>query len=162
YGGGVEIEVQLEEGSLIVRATVAGSILLGIYSAVADYKGFKESVVEMCDDAREFAVDVCGPFIQKAGVAKEDVYRFERRLKTPGRLYRISKRLDKLERSVNELSPREVQKELARLKGELDSVSKDLSGPERKAIESALKRPKLPPPERWPAPDHPKVGIRHD
>lgn len=89
YGGDVEIEVQIEEGSLITRVTVAGSILLGVYGFVANYKGFKEGVVEMCNDAR----DVCGPFITKAGVAKEDVYRFERRLKTPGKLYRFSKRL---------------------------------------------------------------------
>ena len=70
YGGGVEVEVQIEEGSLITRITVAGSLLLGAYSVIADYKGFKESVVEMCDDAREFAVDVCGPFIKKAGRAE--------------------------------------------------------------------------------------------
>ena len=90
YGGDVEIEVQIEEGSLITRLTVAGLIIGGMYSHVADYKGFKESVVELCDDAREFAVDVCAPFIKKAGVPKEDVYRFERRLKTPGKLYRLS------------------------------------------------------------------------
>lgn len=74
-------------------------------SHIADYKGFKESIVEICEDAKEFAIDVCGPFVKKAGVPKEDVYRFERRLKTPGKLLRISKRLDKLQNSVNELSP---------------------------------------------------------
>ncbi len=82
YGGDVEIEVQIEEGSLITRVTVAGLLLIGeVYSHVADYKGFKDSVVELCDDAREFAVDVCAPFVKKAGVPEEDVYRFERRLK---------------------------------------------------------------------------------
>jgi hypothetical protein len=48
YGGDVEIEVQLEEGSLRARITVVGtlSVLLGTYSFVANYKGFKESIVE--------------------------------------------------------------------------------------------------------------------
>lgn len=85
YGGEVEIEVQIEEGSLVTRVTVVGSIfsvLLATYGFVANYKGFKEGVVEMCGDAREFAVDVCTPFIKKAGVPNEEVHRSERRLKT--------------------------------------------------------------------------------
>lgn len=44
----------------------------------------------------------------------------------------------------------------------MDSVAEDISEPERKAVETALKRPKLPPPDRWPVPDEPKVGIRRD
>lgn len=111
YGGGVAIEVEIEEGSLRTRITVisvALNILNGanwISSTVADLKGFQEGVAQLCDNAREFAVDVCNPFIAKAGVSKEEVYRFERRLKTPGRLYRFSKQLRKLEGSVDDLSP---------------------------------------------------------
>lgn len=162
YGGGVEIDVQIEEGSLVTRVTVVGALLLAVHSHVADYKGFRESIVEICEDAKEFAVDVCSPFVKKAGVSKEDVYRFERRLKTPGKLLRISKRLDKLQNSVNELSPRALQKELANLRVELDSVAEDISESERATVESALKRPKLPPPAQWPVPDQPKVGVRRD
>jgi hypothetical protein len=162
YDGGVEIDVQIEEGSLITRITVTGSLLLSAYSGIADYKGFKESVVEMCDDAREFAVDVCSPFVKKAGVPKEDVYRFERRLKTPGKLYRLSKRLDKLEHSVSELSPRDIQRELASLRAELDAATTDISEPDRKAILTGLKRPKLPPPQKWPVPDAPKVAVGNE
>jgi hypothetical protein len=163
YGGGVEIEVQIEEGSLVTRITVIGALVLsGVYSHIADYKGFKESIGEMCEDAREFAVDVCSPFVQKAGVSKDEIYRFERRLKTPGKLLRISRRLDKLQHSVNELSPRDVQKELASLRRELDAVTKDLSEAEKKAIETGLKRPKLPSPANWPAPEESKVAVRGD
>jgi hypothetical protein len=163
YDGGVEIEVELEEGSLIVRVTVVGAIFVGgVYSHVADYKGFKESVVELCDDAREFAIDVCAPFIKKAGVPKEDVYRFERRLKTPGKLYRISRRLEKLEKSVNELSPASVQRELAKVRAELDSATADLSAEEKTAIESKIRPPKLPPPQKWPDVEPPKLAVRED
>jgi len=161
YGGGVEIEVQIEEGSLITRITVAGMLFVGgAYSHIADYKGFKESVVELCGDAKEFAVDVCGPFVNKAGVPEEDVYRFERRLKTPGKLYRLSKRLDKLEHSINELSPRDVQKELAKIRAQLESVTKDLSAAEKSQIEIGLRRPKLPPPERWPISEPLKAAVQ--
>jgi hypothetical protein len=162
YGGGVEIDIQIEEGSLITRVTVVGSLLLGAYSTMADYKGFKDSVVEMCADAREFAIDVCSPFVRKAGVPKEDVYRFERRLKTPGKLYRLSKRLEKLEHSVNELSPRAIQKELASLRAELDTATQDMSASDRGKILAGLKRPKLPPPEKWPVPDEPKIAVGNE
>jgi hypothetical protein len=162
YGGDVEIDIQIEEGSLITRITVVGGLLLGAYSTIADYKGFKDSVIEMCDDAREFAVDVCSPFVKKAGVPKEDVYRFERRLKTPGKLYRLSKRLEKLEHSVSELSPRDIQKELASLRAELDAATKDISDLDRDRILAGLKRPKLPAPEKWPIPDEPKVAVGNE
>jgi hypothetical protein len=77
---------------------------------------------------------VCVPFIKKAGVPKEDVYRFERRLKTPGKLYRLAKRLDKLEHSIGELSPMDVQKELANIRTDLESVTQDMSVPEKSAV----------------------------
>ena len=72
--GGVVVDVELEDGSLIVRVTVigllTGHLALEVYGKVADYKGFKESVVEHCDDAQEFAVDVCEPFRKKAGATR--------------------------------------------------------------------------------------------
>ncbi|SFI62602.1 hypothetical protein [Bradyrhizobium sp. Gha] len=162
YGGEVEIEVQIEEGSLVDRITVIGSLLLAAHGHIADYKGFKESVVDMCDDAREFAIDVCAPFIKKAGVPKEDVYRFERRLKTPGKLYRFSKRLEKLEHSVGELSPHDVQKELGSLRAELDFITEHLSPQERQALDPILNRPELPPPKEWPIPEEPKFAVRKE
>lgn len=162
YGGEVLVHVELEEGSLRTRIAIAGTIALGVYGAVANYKGFKESIVAMCEDARDFSVDVCQPFTAKAGVPFKDIYRFERRLKTPGKLYRISKRLEKLERSVSDLSPKDVQKELSNLRGELDSVAEDLTETELKIVEKVLRRPKLPPPSKWPEPPAPKAVSRRD
>ena len=59
----------------------------------------------------------------------------ERRLKTPGKLYRLSKRLDKLEHSVSELSPKDMQKEPASIRAELESVTKDMSPSEKSVTE---------------------------
>jgi hypothetical protein len=138
------------------------SVLLGTYSFVANYKGFKESIVEGCEDARDFAVEVCDPFVKKAGVPPEEVYRFERRLKTPGKLYRLTKRLNKLAKSVDNLSPKDVRKELAGLRAELESIGKHLSQSEREALDPMLKRPKLPPPQQWPDPEGAKAAVRND
>lgn len=160
YGSGVIVEIELEEGSLVTRITIIGSLLLAASGHIADYKGFKESVVEMCDDAREFAVDVCAPFVKKAGVPEEDVYRFERRLKTPGKLYRLSKRLQRLESGAADLSARQVQRELAQLRAELDGIAGDLSQQEMQALEKGLKTKRLPPPQKWPVnPEPPKQAV---
>jgi hypothetical protein len=136
--------------------------VLGIYSGVANYRGFKESIVEMCNDARDFSVDVCGPLSEKAGVPVKDIYRFERRLKTPGKLYRITNRLERLERSLSELSPKDVQKELGRLRGELNATADDLTQDELRVVEKALRRPKLPPPRKWPEPEPSRVLLRRE
>jgi hypothetical protein len=162
FGGDVRVHVELEQGSLRTRIAVYGAIALGTYGAVANYKGFKESVVAMCEDAREFAVDVCDPFTEKAGVASNDVYRFERRLKTPGKLYRITRRLEKLQRSVPELSAKDIQKELASLRGDLNLVAEDVTAIELREIENALRRPRLPPPAKWPEPQAPRVILRKE
>jgi hypothetical protein len=138
-----------------------GSILLGTYGAIADYKSFKESVVEMCADAREFAADLCGPFTTKAGVPKDEIYRFEKRLKTPGKLYNLSRDLERLERSTTELSPRDVQRELSRMRAKLDRIAADLSAHEMEAVTSSLKTRRLPPPQKWPDNEGPPKHAIH-
>lgn len=165
YGGGVTIDVELEEGSLRSRITVlghVGAVLLGTYGFIAGYKGFKEGIHEMCDDAREFAVDVCAPFIKKAGVAKEDVYRFERRLKAPGKIYRLSSRLETLERSINDLSPNAIKSELAKARSDLDALANELSDEDMKFIRERLPKKGLPAPSKWPEPELQKVAIKQD
>jgi hypothetical protein len=166
YGGGVTILVEIEEGSLRTRVTVIAitlNVLQGAhfaYSTIADLKGFQEGVSELCDQAREFGVDVCEPFVRKAGVPKEDVYRFERRLKTPGKLYRFSKHLEKLQRSVDELSPKTLKEELARLRAELDVIESDLSVQDRRALEGVIRSRRLPTPRNWPRPESAKLAVR--
>ncbi len=162
YGGGVAIDVELEEGSLRTRVTVIGSIMLATYGTIGGYKGFKESVVELCNDARDFAVDVCGPVVAKAGVEKEEVYRFERRLKTPGKIYRLSKRLETIERSIGDLSPKAIQAELAKARFELDALAGDLSQEEMHFVREKLPPKKLPKPSDWPEQELPRVALKPD
>ncbi len=61
---------------------------------------------------------------------------------------------------MSELSPKDVQKELAKIRAELDTVTKDMSPSEISLVAAGLQRQKLPPPERWPVPDPPKVAVQ--
>lgn len=162
YGPDVIVQIELEEGSLRTRITVLGAIALASYGAVANYKGFKESVIELCDDARDFAVDVCKPFVRKAGVSEEEVYRFERRLKTPGKLYRLNKHLERLQRSVSDLSANALNKELAKARAELRDIEGDLTQADAIQLEKALNLERLPPSSHWPEPEPQKVVIARD
>src|SRR5262249_82804 len=90
----VSIDVDIETGSAWTWVTVAGSIAFGVYGGIANYKGFKESIVEIEKDARNFGQLVRDYVTNAAG--PERVYRAERRTMTPGRLRRLTDRLEQL------------------------------------------------------------------
>lgn len=146
----VLINVEIEEGSLIGRVTAFGAILLAATSLISNYKGVKDAVKDMCEDARSFGGDVCAKAIDLAGVNEKQVHRVERRTKTVGKLGRLLSDVDRLQKSVNELSPAQMRKELGRLNHELQIIAKDLEPAETKTLEKVLEHTKLPPPKKWP------------
>lgn len=160
YGGGVEVIVELEEGSLRTRVTVVGTIVIGLYSGIANYSGFKQSVGELCNDAQTFAADVCRPFLRKAEASDDQLYRFERRLKTPGKLRRLSRHLERIERQAADLSPNNLAKELAAARNELLQIADDVSAAELKTIGKLILPATLPPPEKWPDVEHTKAAVK--
>ncbi len=136
------VDVRLEEGSLRTWVSVAG--VLTIYGAIADYKGFKESVQEMCKDAREYSMDVCGEFTAAAHVNKSQVFRVERRLKTPGRLNRLLKKLEQLDRVAEKMGTDKLQDELKEVQRELAAIQNELSDEDNKVLQRALVFENLP------------------
>jgi hypothetical protein len=166
YGGNVTIDVKLEGGSLKVWVTVGGiinALYIG-YGVVADYKGFKEGIVELCSEAREFGIDVCGAFTQKAGASKRQIYRVEKRLKAPGKINRLIKKLESLDRMANTLSKAEMRRQLDSVKRDLDLLEKDMTSEEIEGLQNSLKFKNLPPlrdlPERQQGREMPKAALR--
>ena len=159
----VEITVDVVEGSVKGRVTAIG-ILIGGFAFVADYKGFKEGVVEICQDARSFGADVCDKAVELANVAKRYIVRTERRTKTSGKLGRLLSDLDKLQNSVDSLSPAQVKGELSRLNRELELIARDLAPVEQQKLGKILDQTKLPPPRKWPQQDAepPKTALKED
>jgi hypothetical protein len=91
-----EIEVRLESGSLKSWTKVIGPLLV-IYGVIANYKGFKESTIEIVHYAQSFGGSVIEKFVQENHVAPPQVFRTERRTKTPGKLLRALKAREWLE-----------------------------------------------------------------
>jgi hypothetical protein len=121
YGGNVTIDVRLEGGSLKVWMTVVGvlsAIHIG-YGTVADYKAFKESIGELCNDARKFGFEVCDAFTDTAGASKRQVFRVEKRLTTPGKIKRLIRKLEAIDQMTDKLSKSEMRRQLASIKRDL-------------------------------------------
>jgi hypothetical protein len=142
YGGGVTVDVRLEEGSLRTWVSVAG--VLAVYGAIADYKGFKESIQEMCKDAREYSVDVCGAFTDAAKANKGQIYRVERRLKTPSKINRVLKKIEQLDKAAETMGTDKLQDQLKDVQEELQAIQSELSEEDRKKMRQALNFENLP------------------
>ncbi len=173
YGRHFEIEIIVEEGSGKVRVKViVGTLVVALealhvtYSTIADYKGFKESIGELCKDARAFGDIVCNKVPAAIGVETSHVYRKERRLSTPGRLGRVIERVEQLEANYNDLTPSQVREQLRDIKRQLGRISEDVSSSDMEIIEKALTTPKLGSPIKWPEPplgglERVAISVRH-
>lgn len=96
YHGNVWVDIRIDEGSVFMRASVLGT--LAWLSFIGGYKGFKDSAVEAVHDARVAAEWISESFIQEAKPKDSQIYRIERRSKTPGKILRLSRRLEELDR----------------------------------------------------------------
>jgi len=154
----VTLDVLLEGGSLWVRITVVGSIFLTVYGAIADYKGFKDSISELCKDAREFGYDVCGEVLKLTGASEKQILRVEKRTMTPGRLSRVIQSVEKL-KTESTVDALQRDRELTKILRELRAIRRDLTPQEAELLEKVFREADFPlqlPNERA---DIPRVGL---
>lgn len=152
----VEVNLNLEEGSLKVTAAVVGA-LFSTYYFVGNYKAFKEGVVEICKDANNFGYDFCDKFLMRAGIVQSQISKQEVKLETPSRLRSL---MDDLEKLSDESLPEELRRQslplesrrirLSNLATKLDLILHDVSSQEQLAITNSLKFENLPPISQWP------------
>jgi hypothetical protein len=152
----VEVNLNLEEGTLKVVAAVVGT-LFSTYYFVGNYKAFKEGVVEICKDANDFGYDFCDKFLNSAGIVKSQVSKQDVKLETPGKLRGL---LNDLEKLNDDSLPEELQRQilpseslrirLSRAATELQEILTDLSEEEQHAIINSLKFESLPAVSQWP------------
>jgi hypothetical protein len=119
-------------------------LLLATYSAVADYKGFKESLAEMNRDARMFGQLVLDGIRSNLGATNDQVIRAERRTMTPGRIHRVINRLEQLNEFGPKLSDREREKQMRRIARELRAIEYDLTPQEAEKLHENLVYENLP------------------
>jgi hypothetical protein len=132
---------------------------------VGNYKGFKESVLEMCKDARRFGFNVCQKFQSAAGTSEKQIYRVEKRLKTPGRISRLIRRMERLEENLDKLDHQQVRQELIDAGQQLEIILLDLPVEDTDILQQQLRYRNLPPIKQWPEPlpsrDHSPQAVVH-
>jgi hypothetical protein len=155
YHGNVTIDIRLEEGTIKVWATVIG--VLGVlhvgYGVIADYKGFKEGVVAVCEDAQKFATFVSDHFVKDAAATPLQTFRVERRLKVPGKIRRVIVELEKLENA--QLTEPELSSRLAEVRRNIAQIERTLGAPEIDGLNQILVHfESLKQPEKFPPPSN--------
>ena len=107
-----EIEVVLEEGSLRGWCKVIGiGLLVGTYHVAVDYKSLKENLPLIVHDARAYGETFFETFLPAIHIPSQQVYRTERRTKTPGKLLRVLERHEWLIAHRSQLSAEVFKRE---------------------------------------------------
>jgi len=152
YEQPVEIAVELVGGTLLAKVRLAGRIFFVVFTGYASIDGAINTTEKLCKSANLFGDYVCSSFIKEAKAKPEQVERIERRLKTPGKLRRILKQMERLDMNATRMSKDELQSELHKTKLELENAMKDLDEADQKALENLGFR-RLPPYRNWPTQD---------
>jgi hypothetical protein len=144
-------EVELVDGSLKAKAALVGALM--VYGAIADYKGFKESLAEMAHDARAFATTIQEtiPQIvsQKRDISRQDV-RKGKIVVTAEELSKLIERLEKLKEKSKTISPAELSAELEKVERGFIFLRRNLDKEDLAIATRHLAEGKFPLPERQP------------
>ena len=146
YRREVEIEVLLVEGSLILRIVVMGSLALG----ATTYSSLKNEVATLSEEAKIYSSTFVDKFLAQANISDEHVLKISTSTKTPGKIKRLTSKLDKLDAGTPLPAP-QVKRELSTAKQVLDSIGGDMTDTEMKHLRTLLEFQHLPPPQNWPS-----------
>lgn len=164
YRETVTIDVYLEAGSLIVRITVIGGLLLGTYHSVAEYKDFKAGIVELIKDAEKYGTAIYQEVLKLTRASKADSV--VKRKMTPGKILRVIEKLERLQEVRNELPRRSMQQQLEEIARDVKAIERDLEPEETEVLHQQLELRGLPPLAEWPKPapskrvEIPPVAVR--
>lgn len=97
YDFDVQLEIDLEPGSLKAWVLVLSAGIGVAYNAIATWPDFKQGLTELVQDAREFGGGFNRMFADEAKAQSNQVYRTERRTMTPGKILRAASRIERAE-----------------------------------------------------------------
>lgn len=150
YGPAVEVDVVVEAASLLVRITVIGGFLLGIYDAVSKYPDFKAGLAALVEDAQKYGSAIVDAVLKVTGQKKPDTV--TKRDMTPGKISRVIDQLEKVRELESHAPTRVVQEKLRRIARDVQAIGRDLEPQEQKQIDEVLESRGLPPLEKLPKP----------
>ena len=146
YGGDVDVDVLIQDGSLLTRITVVGGLLLGLYHGVAEYPDFKVGITALCEDAEKYSNKFADKFLHASGISEDHVVKHNTSAKTPGKINRL---LNRLEKTAGKPTSSIIGSELSKAKKDLDSIERDITASEAEHLRTLFEFDTLPPVEHW-------------
>ena len=156
----VRIQVDLGEGSVFGKITARGILLtLGILGGI---DGSIDLAEKLYEGAQAFGEVVTEDFIADAGARDSQVESVRVQANAPKQLVSALKRIEKLENNTSNLSPKEMQAELHRVRKQLERALPRVPRQEKLQVLNQLKFKNLPPFSKWPTrlPDEPVPTVR--
>lgn len=138
FGADVHLNIDVELGSLRAWATVLGTLYVGI----GQYGDFRSGVDNLVNDSRRLSQAVSEGFLQDVHVSPAEVYRVERRLEDPGRLRRLLREFEALERDQRAMTNAQRESALHAIRAQLSELVDGLENEEeRRFVERHLPLP---------------------
>jgi hypothetical protein len=118
---------------LLIRVTVIGGLIWGMYDGVSKYKDFRESIELLVHDAEKYGSAIVNQVVELTGEKKKPDTVAKRDM-TPGRINRVIQKLEKIRELEEQHAPtREVQERLRDVTRDVVAIERDLEPQELKA-----------------------------
>lgn len=152
----IKFSIEFDEGSLITRVKLWGSVLFTLYIGVGQYGSFRSGVREAVKDIRNFSTTLTEQLEQNPNINSPHILRIEKRTGISGIIKKIYNRIEYIQQNANNLSPNQVNEELNDIKQEISNILEILDFQEQQQFLNEI------PDEisgNLPAPDNKKVNF---
>jgi hypothetical protein len=122
YSIEVELEIEIEKGSLISWIVVGGFL----YTAIAGYGSFRSGLDYLISDARKAGAFINSNIRKLVKADKDQVYRSERRLGVPGQLQRVLYELDNLKKDIEIMNSEQLSQKIDSIAGYTEKVIRNI------------------------------------
>lgn len=121
------VEIEFEEGSLIARVTVMGTIGL-LFTGISNYKNFREGIQLIYSDSKRLTEYIVSETTFLSGARQQNVIRLEARVGIIGSIQKVINQLESIKRGANgSMLASDVSKKIDDATKELEKLFKNIN-----------------------------------
>jgi len=94
------VEIEFEDGSLIARVTVMGTIGL-LFTGISNYKNFRDGIQLIYSDSKRLTEYIIAETTFQSGARQQNVIRLEARVGIIGSIQKVINQLESIKRGTN-------------------------------------------------------------
>lgn len=138
---GLYFTVELEEGSLKSRLKIFGQISILL---VSGYGGLRSGIDYLIEDSQSITESIVRDIQTEQNIDPNSIGRVERRLGVPGQLKRLYQNIDKLSSRRQDLTDREQQELISKIRSQYEDLILVLDQPATDILERDLQINNIP------------------